>query len=289
MTGSRPETLLDVRDLVIEVATPEGSRVVVDHLDFDLGKCETLCIAGESGAGKSLTALSLMQLLPRPMTRVAAGQALFKGKDLFGLDREGIRHVRGREIGMVFQEPMTSLNPVLTVGRQLMETIAPQGGLSGEGSRARAIELLELVQIPEAARRLAQYPFELSGGMRQRVMIAMAVSRNPDLLIADEPTTALDVTVQAQILGLIRKLQADTGTSVILITHDMGVVAEMADMVLVMKNGAKVEAGPVRHDSVSSQVSSPTATRNAAQVARTSSRGACPTWRVRTVPPAVVR
>jgi peptide/nickel transport system ATP-binding protein len=244
VTDSTP--LLDVRDLVTEVATSNGPRPIVDGLSFTLERGKTLCIAGESGSGKSMTALSLMGLLPRPMARVASGSALFKNRDLFDLPGEAMRQVRGREIGMIFQEPMTSLNPVLTIGRQLTEAITAHAVLSGTETRARALALLDQVQIPEAARRLGQYPHELSGGMRQRVMIAIALSQAPDILIADEPTTALDVTVQAQILDLIRLLQRDTGTAVILITHDMGVVAEMADDVLVMKNGGQVEAGPVR-------------------------------------------
>ncbi|MET3901437.1 peptide/nickel transport system ATP-binding protein [Devosia sp. UYZn731] len=239
-------SLLDVRGLVTEVATSSGPRRVVDELSFTLERGKTLCIAGESGSGKSMTALSLIGLLPRPMARVAAGTAHFKGRDLFALPREAMRNVRGREIGMIFQEPMTSLNPVLTVGRQLAEAITAHARLRAAETRARALALLDQVQIPEAARRLNQYPHELSGGMRQRVMIAIALSQRPDILIADEPTTALDVTVQAQILSLIRLLQQDTGTAVILITHDMGVVAEMADSVLVMKKGRQMETGPVR-------------------------------------------
>ncbi|WP_299722572.1 ABC transporter ATP-binding protein [Devosia sp.] len=238
--------LLSVRNLVTTVSTATGPRPVVDDLSFDLAPGETLCIAGESGSGKSMTALSLMQLLPQPMARVASGSAVFKGRDLFTLPKEAMRQVRGNDIAMIFQEPMTSLNPVLTIGRQLIETITAHESTSLSQARQRALELLNQVQIPEAARRLQQYPYELSGGMRQRVMIAMALSQNPDILIADEPTTALDVTVQAQILSLIRKLQAETGTAVIMITHDMGVVAEMANRVLVMKDGRAVEAGPVR-------------------------------------------
>ena len=237
--------LLDLRGLVTEVASSSGSRPVVDGLSFALERGKTLCIAGESGSGKSMTALSLMGLLPQPMARVAAGSALFKGRDLFTLAPEAMRAIRGREIGMIFQEPMTSLNPVLTVGRQLSEAITAHAALPAGEVRTRALHLLDQVQIPEAARRLSQYPHELSGGMRQRVMIAIALSQKPDILIADEPTTALDVTVQAQILSLIRALQQETGTAVIMITHDMGVVAEMADDVLVMKDGREVEAGPV--------------------------------------------
>jgi peptide/nickel transport system ATP-binding protein len=217
----------------------------VDGLSFTLDRGKTLCIAGESGSGKSLTALSLMRLLG-PGLRIAAGQALLDGQDLLKLTPEQMRQMRGGRLGMIFQEPMTSLNPIQTVGRQLGEAINAHQRLGNTATRARARELLEQVQIPEVERRLDQYPFELSGGMRQRVMIAMALAQSPDILIADEPTTALDVTVQAQILSLIRQLQKDTGTAVILITHDMGVVAEMADEVLVMRRGQQVETGPVR-------------------------------------------
>ena len=245
MTSDK-EPLLSVRGLVTSVATATGAMVVVDHLSFDLVRGETLSIAGESGSGKSMTALSLMRLLPEPMARVSSGQALFKGRDLFSLPEAEMRKVRGRNIGMIFQEPMTSLNPVLTVGRQLAEAVAAHQSLNATAARAEAKRMLDIVQIPEAARRLAQYPFELSGGMRQRVMIAIALSQQPDILIADEPTTALDVTVQAQILSLLRHLQAETNSALILITHDMGVVAEMADQVLVMRQGKEVEHAPVR-------------------------------------------
>ncbi len=237
--------LLSVRDLVTSVATPTGANVVVDHISFDLDRGETLCIAGESGSGKSMTALSLMRLLPEPMARIASGQALFKGRDLFRLAEADMRAVRGNDIGMIFQEPMTSLNPVLSIGKQLTEAVAAHRSLSMSAAQAEAKRLLDIVQIPEAARRLRQYPHELSGGMRQRVMIAIALSQKPDILIADEPTTALDVTVQAQILSLLRHLQNETGSALILITHDMGVVAEMADRVLVMREGREVEHAPV--------------------------------------------
>jgi peptide/nickel transport system ATP-binding protein len=238
--------LLSVRNLIVTVDSKDGPRPVVNDLSFDLAPGETLCIAGESGSGKSMTALALMQLLPQPMSRVASGSAMFEGRDLVTLPKEPMRQLRGSEIAMIFQEPMTSLNPVLSIGRQLIETITAHQPVSRAEARNRAIALLNQVQIPEAERRLAQYPYELSGGMRQRVMIAMALSQSPKILIADEPTTALDVTVQAQILGLLRKLQTEIGTAVILITHDMGVVAEMADRVLVMKDGRAVESGPVR-------------------------------------------
>ncbi len=240
------DPLLSVRDLSVSVATPTGAHVVVDHLSFDLARGETLCIAGESGSGKSMTALALMRLLPQPMARVAGGVALLEGSDLLRLSEAQMRDVRGRRIGMIFQEPMTSLNPVRTVGAQIAEAVAAHQSIAPGAARAEARRLLDIVQIPEAGRRLAQYPFELSGGMRQRVMIAIALAQKPDILIADEPTTALDVTVQAQILSLIRHLQAEINSGLILITHDMGVVAEMADRVLVMRRGQEVEHGGVR-------------------------------------------
>jgi peptide/nickel transport system ATP-binding protein len=200
---------------------------VVDGLDFDVRVGETFAIAGESGSGKSMTALALMGLLPGA-ARVAAGQALLAGTDLLGLTESEMRRRRGRDLAMIFQEPMTSLNPVLTIGTQLIEAIRAHASVPRAEALAGARRLLDWVRIPDAARRLGQYPHELSGGMRQRVMIAMALASRPKLLIADEPTTALDVTVQAQILALIRDLQREIGAAVILITHDMGVVAEMA-------------------------------------------------------------
>ncbi|WP_324761915.1 ABC transporter ATP-binding protein [Sinorhizobium meliloti] len=235
-------SLLSVKELTVQVATPTGPKVVVERLSFDLLPGRTLCLAGESGSGKSMTALSLMQLLPKPMARIAGGSAMLDGEDILALPEARMRQIRGRKIGMIFQEPMTSLNPVMTVGNQLIGAITAHGNASGRrAARVRAVELLDQVQIPEPERRLGQYPHELSGGLRQRIVIAMALAQNPRILIADEPTTALDVTVQAQILALIRKLQADHGISVIMITHDMGVVAEMADEVLVMKHGRTVE------------------------------------------------
>lgn len=238
-----PDCLLSVEDLVTRVATPDGPRTVVDHLSFDLKRGETLCIAGESGSGKSMTVLSLMQLLPKSLARVTNGTAMMNGRDILQLSERQMRSVRGRHIGMIFQEPMTSLNPILTIGQQIGEAITAHAPKSGSDLKNMSLELLDQVQISDAARRLDQYPHELSGGMRQRVMIAMALAQKPEILIADEPTTALDVTVQAQILALIRKLQADNGISVIMITHDMGVVAEMADHVLVMNKGKDVERG----------------------------------------------
>ncbi len=237
--------VLSVRHLTTEVATPKGSRVVVDDLSFDLAPGETLCIAGESGSGKSMTALSIMRLLPEPMTRIAAGTILLDGRDLAALPEAEMRQVRGGDVAMIFQEPMTSLNPVLTVGRQLVEAIRAHRAIGRTEARAAALKALTAVRIGEPERRLRQYPHELSGGMRQRVMIAMALAGQPKVLIADEPTTALDVTIQAQILELIRSLKREYGTAVILITHDMGVVADVASRISVMYAGKVVEEAPV--------------------------------------------
>jgi peptide/nickel transport system ATP-binding protein len=235
--------ILSVRHLFTEVATPEGSRIVVENLSLDIAAGETLCIAGESGSGKSMTALSIMRLLPEPMARIAGGSIKLAGRELTALPESEMRRVRGGDIAMIFQEPMTSLNPVLSIGRQLTEAIRAHGKVTANLARARAEDALRAVRISEPARRLKQYPHELSGGMRQRVMIAMALAGRPKILIADEPTTALDVTVQAQILNLIRGLQRELGMAVLLITHDMGVVAEMADRVVVLNDGRLVETG----------------------------------------------
>ncbi|OWJ67011.1 ABC transporter ATP-binding protein [Inquilinus limosus] len=244
MSGSS-SPLLQVRNLSTQVATPAGPKLVVEDLSFDLNPGETLCIAGESGSGKSMTSLSIMGLLPQPMARVAGGRVLLEGRDLLALPERQMRRVRGGEIAMIFQEPMTSLNPVMSVGRQIAEAIRAHRQVDGAGARRLALEALEAVRISEPERRLRQHPHELSGGMRQRVMIAMALACRPKLLIADEPTTALDVTIQAQILELMRDLRRQFGTALILITHDMGVVAEMADRVVVMSQGKVVESGPV--------------------------------------------
>ncbi len=247
--GNAVETesrLLSVRNLTTEVATPTGPRVVVDGLSFDLAARETLAIAGESGSGKSMASLSIMRLLPQHIARVAKGEVWLDGRDLLSLPEATMRQVRGGEIAMIFQEPMTSLNPVLTIGRQITETIRAHRQASQGEARAGALETLAAVRIPDPERRLRQYPHELSGGMRQRVMIAMALAGRPKVLIADEPTTALDVTVQAQILDLIRGLQRQFGMALILITHDMGVVAEMADRVIVVHDGRMVETGAVK-------------------------------------------
>ena len=223
----------------------DGARDVVRDLSFTLARGETLCIAGESGSGKSMTSLAVMGLLPQPAAFVSAGSIRLGDVDLTGLGEDAMRRIRGNRVAMIFQEPMTSLNPVLSIGRQLIEAIEAHTSLSRAEARGKAIEALRAVRISEAETRMKQFPHELSGGMRQRVMIAMALALNPDVLIADEPTTALDVTVQGEVLELLRDLQRSRGTSIILITHDMGVVAEMADRVIVMRNGAMVEEGPV--------------------------------------------
>ncbi|GLS40404.1 ABC transporter ATP-binding protein [Mesorhizobium tianshanense] len=245
--------VLEISGLTVSVRGEDGERPVVSDLSFSLARGETLCIAGESGSGKSMTALAIMQLLPQPAARIDSGTIRLRARDRGDMDRSDIdlallderrmRHIRGDRIAMIFQEPMTSLNPVLSIGRQLIESIEAHTGLSRAEARRRAIEALKAVRIPEAESRLKQYPHELSGGMRQRVMIAMALALKPDVLIADEPTTALDVTVQGEVLELLRDLQREHGTSVILITHDMGVVAEMADRVIIMRHGRMIEEG----------------------------------------------
>ncbi|MBZ9979485.1 ABC transporter ATP-binding protein [Mesorhizobium sp. BR-1-1-10] len=240
---STPETILTIANLCVSVRGEEGSREVVSDLSLTLKRGETLCIAGESGSGKSMTALAIMQLLPQPAARISAGTIHLGATELTALDERRMRHIRGDRIAMIFQEPMTSLNPVLSIGRQLTESIEAHTSLSRDEARQRAIEALKAVRISEAESRLRQFPHELSGGMRQRVMIAMALALEPDVLIADEPTTALDVTVQGEVLELLRDLQQKHGTSVILITHDMGVVAEMADRVIIMRHGRMVEEG----------------------------------------------
>ena len=240
---SASPSVLSVRELCVDARTPEGRRRVLDRVGFDLKTGETLCIAGESGSGKSVTSLAIMGLLPKASLQVASGNIIFGDRDLLKLSDRQLRSIRGGEIAMVFQEPMTSLNPVMSIGNQLMEAIREHQGAEGDTVEASALRMLDAVQITEPARRLKQFPHELSGGMRQRVMIAMALSCRPKVLIADEPTTALDVTVQAQILKLMRELKQEFGTSIILITHDMGVVAEMADRVVVMQGGRVIEEG----------------------------------------------
>jgi peptide/nickel transport system ATP-binding protein len=237
--------LLEVEDLRTHFFTRDGVVRAVDGVSFAIQPGETLALVGESGCGKSVTSLSIMRLIASPPGRVVSGAVRFNGRDLLRLSEPEMRKVRGNEISMIFQEPMTSLNPVLTIGRQIAETLVLHRGMGRTDARARAVELLRLVHISEPARRAREYPHQMSGGMRQRVMIAMALACDPKLLIADEPTTALDVTIQAQILDLMRELQAKTGTAILLITHDLGVVAEMAQRVVVMYAGRKVEEAPV--------------------------------------------
>lgn len=239
------ETILDVAGLKTYFYTRAGIVKAVEDLTFTLSRGETLAIVGESGCGKSMTALSLMRLIPEPPGRIVAGKIALDGRDLLTLDEESMRQVRGNEISMIFQEPMTSLNPVLTVGNQIGETLRLHQKLSEAEIKARTIDMLRLVGIPEPEQRAREYPHQLSGGMRQRVMIAIALACNPKVLIADEPTTALDVTIQAQIINLMIDLQRELGTALILITHDLGVVAETAQRVIVMYAGRKVEEASV--------------------------------------------
>ena len=237
--------LLEVKDLQTHFHTRAGLVRAVDGVSFSVEKGRTLGIVGESGCGKSVTALSIMGLIPQPPAKIAGGSVLFEGRDLIGLSERELEDVRGREIAMIFQDPMTCLNPTLTIGTQITETIRRHYGVPKDQARKRAVELLEEVQIPRAAERIDDYPHRFSGGMRQRVMIAIALSCNPKLLIADEPTTALDVTVQAQVLDLLDDLRREYEMAMIIITHDMGVVAEAADDILVMYAGQIVEQAGV--------------------------------------------
>jgi oligopeptide transport system ATP-binding protein len=237
-------TLLAVRNLKTQFVSRSSVVKAVDGIDLDVNEGEIVALVGESGSGKSVTALSLMRLVPSPPGKIVDGEAMFEGQDLLKLDDAGIRRVRGSKIAMIFQEPMSSLNPVLTIGRQLTEPLEIHLGLKPKDSEKRASEYLERVGITDVERRLKQYPHELSGGMRQRVMIAMAMSCGPKLLLADEPTTALDVTIQAQILELIRNVCRDLNVAVVLITHNLGVVARYADTVNIMYAGRIVEHGP---------------------------------------------
>ena len=239
-------TLLRIKDLRTNFFTEEGVVKAVDGVTYDVDEGEILGLVGESGCGKSVSALSILRLIPNPPGKVVGGEIWFDGQDLLKADEEEIRHIRGNRIAMVFQEPMTSLNPVLTIGRQLTEAIELHLKLDKEGSRKRAVELLEMVGIPEAAARLNDYPHQFSGGMRQRVMIAMALSCNPKLLLADEPTTALDVTIQAQILEIMARLCKELGTAVIIITHNLGVDARYADRINVMYAGKTIETGTAK-------------------------------------------
>ncbi|MFQ5467865.1 MAG: ATP-binding cassette domain-containing protein, partial [Kiloniellaceae bacterium] len=237
------ETLLTVRDLGTRFEMPGNPVDAVIGASFQIERGETLALVGESGSGKSVTALSIMRLLPYPMARHPAGSIRFKGRELIGAPERTLREVRGNEISMIFQEPMTSLNPLHTVEKQINETLILHKGLSAPAARARTLELLKLVGVPDAVKRLGAYPHELSGGQRQRVMIAMALANEPDLLIADEPTTALDVTIQAQILKLLKDLQREFAMALMLITHDLSIVRKMADNVCVMTGGRIVEQG----------------------------------------------
>jgi len=242
----RPDApLLEVDDLRTYFDTLSGTVRSVDGISYTVNAGQTLGVVGESGCGKSVTALSILRLIPRPPGRFAGGQVRYRGTDLLKLSEREMRDIRGNRISMIFQEPMTSLNPVLTVGRQIAETVRLHQGATPREAMERAAEMLRVVQIPEPARRVAEYPHQLSGGMRQRVMIALALACKPELLIADEPTTALDVTIQAQILDLLKRLQQEMGMGVVLITHDLGVVAESCDRVVVMYAGRKVEEADV--------------------------------------------
>jgi len=240
------ETLLSIRDLSIAFGKGTREFLAVDRISFDIGKGETVALVGESGSGKSVTALSVMKLLPYPAAHHPSGSIMFKGRDLLPLSERDMRHVRGNDITIIFQEPMTSLNPLHTIEKQIGEILALHQDLKGQTARARILELLDQVGIPDPAGRLQSYPHQLSGGQRQRVMIAMALANEPDLLIADEPTTALDVTVQAQILKLLKDIQTRLGMSVLFITHDLGIVRKIADKVCVMQRGKIVEKGDVQ-------------------------------------------
>ena len=241
------ESLLKVRDLETHFKTPEGTVHAVNGVSFHIKEGETLGVVGESGCGKSVTMLSCLRLIPSPPGKIVAGEALFKGDDLIKMDAEEIRRVRGGQISMVFQDPMTSLNPVMNIGKQMAEPLMLHMSMNKEQARKRSIELLELVGIPRAGERLKDYPHQYSGGMRQRVMIAIALSCNPQILIADEPTTALDVTIQAQIVDLVKRLRDELGMAIIWITHDLGVVANIAHRVMVMYGGYIIEEANV-HD-----------------------------------------
>jgi len=237
--------ILDVRDLEVHFRTREGLVRAVNRVSFSLRRGETLGLVGESGSGKSVTSLALMGLVPNPPGVIAGGSVMFDGVDLLKLPKKRMRNIRGNRMAMIFQDPMTSLNPTLTIGRQLTEVVRHHKGLNRHAAQERAIELLDLVGIPSPARRLGDYPHHLSGGMRQRVMIAIGLACDPEVLIADESTTALDVTIQADILGLFASIRERLGTALILITHDMGVVAGVADRVAVMYGGRIVEQAPV--------------------------------------------
>jgi oligopeptide transport system ATP-binding protein len=240
------DPILSIRDLVVEFATEDGVVKAVDGITYDLYPGETLGIVGESGSGKSVSTMSLLGLIPQPPGRIVRGEAIFQGKDLLKTGKKALRRIRGNEVAIVFQDPMTSLNPVLKIGFQISEAIKTHNpGVKDGAAKKRAVELLKLVGVPNPERRVDQYPHEFSGGMRQRAMIAMAIANEPTVLIADEPTTALDVTIQAQILEVLKKAQEETQAATILITHDLGLIAELADRVIVMYAGKVVELGDV--------------------------------------------
>jgi len=238
--------LLQVKDLKTYFFTDDGVVKAVDGISYDLEEGETLGLVGESGCGKSVSALSLLRLIPNPPGKIVGGEVIFEGEDLLKVDEDEIRHVRGNKIAMIFQEPMTSLNPVLTIGRQLTESLELHLKLDRDSAKKRAVQLLDMVNIPEAETRIDDYPHQFSGGMRQRVMIAMALSCNPKVVLADEPTTALDVTIQAQVLEILARLSRELGTAVIIITHNLGVVARYADRVNVMYAGKIVETATAK-------------------------------------------
>ena len=239
------ELLLDIRGLRTQFFTDDGLARAVDGVSYSLEKGETVGVVGESGCGKSVTALSVLRLIPDPPGKIVEGEILFEGTDLLQLSAADMRRIRGNDISMIFQEPMTSLNPVFTIGNQITEAVRLHQGLNKKDALAKAVEALKLVGIPVPERRVHEYPHQLSGGMRQRAMIAMALSCNPKVLIADEPTTALDVTIEAQILDLMRTLQEELGTAIIMITHDLGVIADISRKVVVMYAGKIVEQAPV--------------------------------------------
>lgn len=242
---NRAETLLEIKDLCVEFQTMAGTVHAVDHVSYTLHAGEKLGIVGESGSGKSVSSLAMMQLIPNPPGKITNGQILYHGKDLLTFSEREMRSIRGNEISMIFQEPMTSLNPIIRCGKQIAESLILHRGMKKKEAMAEAVRMMQAVGIADPAKRAMEYPHQMSGGMRQRVMIAMALACQPQILIADEPTTALDVTIQAQILDLIRDLNRSMNTSVLFITHDLGVVAELCDTVIVMYNGQIVEKAPV--------------------------------------------
>ena len=243
---SQAEMILEIKDLCVEFQTVEGTVQAVDHLSYQLSKGEKLGIVGESGSGKSVSSLGMMQLIPNPPGRITGGEILYKGKDLVKASEREMQKIRGNEISMIFQEPMTSLNPIIKCGKQIAESLLLHRGMKKKEAMEEAIRMMKAVGIANPEVRAHEYPHQMSGGMRQRVMIAMALACQPQILIADEPTTALDVTIQAQILDLIRELNEEMGTSVVFITHDLGVVSELCDTVIVMYTGHIVEQAPVK-------------------------------------------